>query len=156
MLTSPKTDEETRAFFARTTASGSRTASSRSSRREPCRASTRRPRAPRRAGLLLENPDGHGGVFAALVESGELDRLSEQGVEQLVYVQVDNVLAPVDDPELVGLALVERTDVVTKVLEKTHPDERVGHLVTDGTRDRVVEYTEPRPSRRARAPTPAS
>ena len=29
-------------------------------------------------GVLLENPDGHGGVFAALVESGELDRLSEQ------------------------------------------------------------------------------
>jgi UDP-N-acetylglucosamine/UDP-N-acetylgalactosamine diphosphorylase len=93
-------------------------------------------------GVLLENPDGHGGVFTALVDGGELERLREQGVEQLVYIQVDNVLAPVDDPVLVGLAVVENADVVTKVLEKTHPDERVGHLVTDGARDRVIEYTE--------------
>jgi UDP-N-acetylglucosamine/UDP-N-acetylgalactosamine diphosphorylase len=59
-----------------------------------------------------------------------------------VYIQVDNILAPVDDAELVGLALAERADVVTKLLEKAHPDERVGHLVTQGDRDRVVEYTE--------------
>jgi UDP-N-acetylglucosamine/UDP-N-acetylgalactosamine diphosphorylase len=94
-------------------------------------------------GVLLENPDGHGGAFTALVESGELDGLRERGVEQIVYLQVDNVLAPVDDPVLVGLALVEDADVVTKVLEKTDPDERVGHLVTEGGgRDRIVEYTE--------------
>lgn len=94
-------------------------------------------------GVLLENPDGHGGAFTALVESGELAGLREGGVEQIVYLQVDNVLAPVDDPVLVGLALLEDADVVTKVLEKTDPDERVGHLVTEGgARDRVVEYTE--------------
>jgi UDP-N-acetylglucosamine/UDP-N-acetylgalactosamine diphosphorylase len=94
-------------------------------------------------GVLLENPDGHGGTFTALIESGELARLRERGVEQIVYLQVDNVLAPVDDPVLVGLALVESADVVTKVLEKSGPDERVGHLVTEGGgRDRVVEYTE--------------
>jgi UDP-N-acetylglucosamine/UDP-N-acetylgalactosamine diphosphorylase len=103
-------------------------------------------------GVLLENPDGHGGAFTALIESGELDRLREAGVEQIVYLQVDNVLAPVDDPILVGLALVEGADVVTKVLEKTHPDERVGHLVTEGARDRVVEYTELTPDQ-ARART---
>lgn len=94
-------------------------------------------------GVLLENPDGHGGAFTALIESGELAGLRERGVEQIVYLQVDNVLAPVDDPVLVGLALVASADVVTKVLEKTDPDERVGHLVTEGGgRDRVVEYTE--------------
>ena len=93
-------------------------------------------------GVLLENPDGHGGAFTALVRSGELDRLRERGIEQLVYLQVDNVLAPVDDPVLVGLTRLEEADVVTKVLEKTHPDEPVGHLVTDGSCDRVVEYTE--------------
>ena len=93
-------------------------------------------------GVLLESPDGHGGVFTALVDSGELERLHEQGIEQLVYIQVDNILAPVDDPVLVGLAAVESADVVTKVLEKSHPDERVGHLVADGSRDRLIEYTE--------------
>jgi UDP-N-acetylglucosamine/UDP-N-acetylgalactosamine diphosphorylase len=93
-------------------------------------------------GVLLENPDGHGGVFDAVVRSGNLERLGAEGVEHVVYVQVDNVLAPVDDPLLVGLAVAERTDVVTKVLPKAHPDEKVGHLVTVGGRDRIVEYTE--------------
>ncbi len=93
-------------------------------------------------GVLLENPDGHGGVFEALVRSGELERLRREHVEHLVYIQVDNVLAPVDDPRLVGLAALEGTDVVTKVLEKAHPDEKVGHLVRAGGRDRIVEYTE--------------
>jgi UDP-N-acetylglucosamine/UDP-N-acetylgalactosamine diphosphorylase len=93
-------------------------------------------------GLLLENPDGHGGVFTALVASGNLERLRAEGVEHLVYLQVDNVLAPIDDPLLVGLAADERADVVTKVLEKAHPDEKVGHLVRVGDRDRIVEYTE--------------
>ena len=93
-------------------------------------------------GRLLENPDGHGGVFEALLRSGELERLRRERVEHLVYIQVDNVLAPVDDPRLVGLAALEGTDVVTKVLEKASPDEKVGHLVRAGGRDRIVEYTE--------------
>jgi UDP-N-acetylglucosamine/UDP-N-acetylgalactosamine diphosphorylase len=93
-------------------------------------------------GRLLESPDGHGGSFTALVGSGELDQLHEAGITHLVYLQVDNVLAPVDDAALVGLAAAEQSDVVTKVLEKAHPDERVGHLVRVGDRDRIVEYTE--------------
>ena len=104
-------------------------------------------------GRLLENPDGHGGAFSALVASGNLERLRAEGVAQVVYLQVDNVLAPVDDARLVGLAVVERADVVTKVLEKSHPDEKVGHLVRVRGRDRVVEYTELSPEEtRARHP----
>ena len=93
-------------------------------------------------GRLLENPDGHGGCFTALVKSGQLARLVADGVRQIVYIQVDNILAPVDDPLLVGAAAVEGSDVVTKVLEKAHPDEKVGHLVKVGGRDVIVEYTE--------------
>ena len=93
-------------------------------------------------GRLLENPDGHGGAYAGLGVSGELDRLSSERIERLVYLQVDNILAPVDDPVLVGVAEVERADVVTKVIDKAHPDEKLGHLVRSGGRDRIVEYTE--------------
>ncbi|MCS6969980.1 MAG: UTP--glucose-1-phosphate uridylyltransferase [Planctomycetota bacterium] len=93
-------------------------------------------------GQLLENPDGHGGCHTALVASGELARLIREGIRYLVYIQVDNILAPVDDPLLVGLTAAEGADVVTKVLEKAHPDEKLGHLVRVGERDRIVEYTE--------------
>jgi UDP-N-acetylglucosamine/UDP-N-acetylgalactosamine diphosphorylase len=40
---------------------------------------------------------------------------------------------------------VEQTDVITKVLEKVHPDEKVGHLVRIGNADRIIEYTEVTP-----------
>jgi UDP-N-acetylglucosamine/UDP-N-acetylgalactosamine diphosphorylase len=93
-------------------------------------------------GRLLENPDGHGGCFTALVASGALARLDAEGIAQLVSIQVDNLLAPVDDPLLVGLAEAEAADAVTKVLGKAHPDEKVGHLVRVDGRDRIVEYTE--------------
>jgi UDP-N-acetylglucosamine/UDP-N-acetylgalactosamine diphosphorylase len=93
-------------------------------------------------GRLLENPDGHGGCFTALVGSGNLARLGAEGVRQIVYIQVDNILVPVDDPLLVGVAECEGAEVVTKVLEKAHPDEKVGHLVRLGNRDVIVEYTE--------------
>jgi UDP-N-acetylglucosamine/UDP-N-acetylgalactosamine diphosphorylase len=93
-------------------------------------------------GKLLENPDGHGGCFTALVKSGHLARLKEEGVTHLAYIQVDNIIVPVDDPFLIGLATVEQADVITKVLEKANPDEKVGHLVRLGNHDVIIEYTE--------------
>lgn len=154
VLTSPATDAETRAFFEQNGRFGLAADQLRvfAQGTVPSVDLEGRPllAAP---GTPLESPDGHGGVFSALVRSGELERLRAGGIEQLVYVQVDNVLAPVDDPELVGFAVSERADVVTKVLEKAHPDERVGHLVRLAGRDRVVEYTELSPEQtRALAP----
>ena len=143
VMTSPATDEATRAFFERHGDFGLTPGQVRLFVQGTVPSLDRQGRALlAEPGILLENPDGHGGVFAALAGSGNLDRLRAEGVTQLVYLQVDNVLAPVDDPLLVGLAVTERVDVVTKVLEKSHPDEKVGHLVRVGERDRVVEYTE--------------
>jgi UDP-N-acetylglucosamine/UDP-N-acetylgalactosamine diphosphorylase len=97
-------------------------------------------------GKLLENPDGHGGCFTALVNSGNLQRLVAGGIRHLIYIQVDNILGAVDDVALIGLAERDHTDVITKVLEKAHPDEKVGHLVSvssaEKKSDHMVEYTE--------------
>lgn len=143
VLTSPATDEPTRTFFAEHDDFGLARGQARFFTQGTVPSLDREGRALlERPGVLLENPDGHGGVFEALVRSGELERVAAEGAEHLVYIQVDNVLAPVDDATLVGLAAVERADVVTKVLEKSHPDEKVGHLVRVGGRDRIVEYTE--------------
>lgn len=143
VMTSPATDVPTRAFFARHAGFGLADGQLSFFVQGTVPSLDRSGKALlARPGVLLENPDGHGGAFTALVRSGELERLRAAGVELLVYIQVDNILAPVDDPELVGLAVVERADVVTKVLEKAHADEKLGHLVSAGGRDRVVEYTE--------------
>jgi UDP-N-acetylglucosamine/UDP-N-acetylgalactosamine diphosphorylase len=152
VMTSPATDAETRAFFGDRGDFGLAPGQLTFFCQGTVPSLDRQGRALLEApGRLLENPDGHGGAFSALVASGELDRLVEGGVSTLVYLQVDNVLAPVDDPLLVGLAAVERADVVTKVLEKAHPEEKVGALVRVGGRDRIVEYTELTPEDMRRA-----
>ena len=153
VMTSPATDAETRDFFAAHAFFGLRPGQVHFFVQGTVPSVDRDGRGLLEApGKLLENPDGHGGAFTALVESGNLERLRGEGVTHLLYIQVDNVLAPVDDPLLVGLAREERADVVSKVIEKAHPDEKVGHLVNVGGRDRIIEYTELSPEQtRARA-----
>jgi UDP-N-acetylglucosamine/UDP-N-acetylgalactosamine diphosphorylase len=146
VMTSPMTDSETREFFQAHGWFGLAEDQLRFFSQGTVPSLDQQGRALLAApGQLLENPDGHGGCFTALVKSGNLARLRDEGIEQIVYIQVDNILAPVDDPLLVGLATVERADVITKVLEKANPDEKVGHLVRVGGADRIIEYTEVTP-----------
>lgn len=154
VMTSPATDAETRAFFAANAGFGLVAGQLRIFSQGTVPSLDAQGRALLTApGCLLENPDGHGGCFQALLRSGELMRLRAEGVRRIVYIQVDNVLAPVDDPVLVGLAERENADVVTKVLAKRDPDEKVGHLVRIADRDRIVEYTELSPEQtRLRGP----
>lgn len=145
VMTSPMTDTETRAFFSEHKLFGLDHDQVRFFSQGTVPSLDKDGRALLAApGALLENPDGHGGCFTALVKSGNLQRLADEGVTQIIYIQVDNILVPVDDPVLLGLATLERTDVITKVLEKAHPDEKVGHLVRVGNpgSDLIVEYTE--------------
>jgi UDP-N-acetylglucosamine/UDP-N-acetylgalactosamine diphosphorylase len=143
VMTSPATDAETRQFFAAHGDFGLAAGQARFFSQGTVPSIALDGKALLAApGRLLENPDGHGGCHTALVDSGNLARLSKEGVRQIVYIQVDNILAPVDDALLVGLAEVEKADVVSKVLEKAHPDEKLGHLVKVAGRDRIVEYTE--------------
>jgi UDP-N-acetylglucosamine/UDP-N-acetylgalactosamine diphosphorylase len=154
VMTSPMTDAETREFFAAHDSFGLAQGQLRPFVQGTVPSLDRTGRALlEEPGILLESPDGHGGSFTALAASGELDRLRREGVSEIVYIQVDNVFARVDDPVLVGLAVSERADVVSKVLAKRDPDEKVGHLVRIGGRDRIVEYTELSPEQvRTRAP----
>ena len=146
IMTSPMTDEESRDFFAVHSNFGLSDDQVRFFSQGTVPSLDQDGKGLLKApGHLLENPDGHGGCFTALVASGQLARLKDEGVTQLIYIQVDNILAPVDDAVLVGLAETEQTDIITKVLEKAHPDEKVGHLVKIGDRDRIVEYTEVTP-----------
>ncbi len=89
---------------------------------------------------LMCNPDGHGGCFTALVREGLLERLKRDGYKHLVYLQVDNILGPVFDPDLIGYAIQESADVITKVVEKTKPEEKVGLLVRRDGKDQILEY----------------
>jgi UDP-N-acetylglucosamine/UDP-N-acetylgalactosamine diphosphorylase len=146
VMTSPMTDVETREFFAVNGYFGLAANQVRFFSQGTVPSLDQNGRALLAGpGKLLENPDGHGGCFTALVKSGNLARLASEGIAHIVYIQVDNILVPVDDVDLVGLAVLEKTDVITKVLEKANPDEKVGHLVKVDGSDRMVEYTEVTP-----------
>jgi UDP-N-acetylglucosamine/UDP-N-acetylgalactosamine diphosphorylase len=143
VMTSPMTDAETREFFAAHGYFGLDPEQARFFSQGTVPSLDQQGRALlAEAGRLLENPDGHGGCFTALVKSGQLERLAREGIEHIAYIQVDNIIVPVDDPLMIGLAVAERADVITKVLEKANPDEKVGHLVRVGSHDAIIEYTE--------------
>lgn len=91
---------------------------------------------------LLQNPDGHGGCYTALVKHGVLEHMRAHGVKYFMYGQIDNLLVPFDDPERVGLMVAENADVVIKTLSLRDPKEKQGRLVTVDGKTQVIEYID--------------
>ncbi len=93
---------------------------------------------------IFMNPDGHGGVIAALKSSGALEEMASRGVEQLAYVQVDNPLVKVVDPTFLGLHCSDQSsgEVSSKCVLKSDPDERVGVFCNRGEATSIIEYSD--------------
>ena len=94
---------------------------------------------------IASNPDGHGGSFRALVESGATADMRARGIEQVSYFQVDNPLAHIIDPVFLGLhvgAADSSGEMSSKMIPKRDPDEPVGvFCLLDGTLD-MIEYSD--------------
>jgi len=107
---------------------------------------------PTRRSLLLAapdevatNPDGHGGAFRALAQSGALDDMRARGVEHISYFQVDNPLARIVDPAFLGLHTdpdASSAEMSSKMLPKRDPDEKVGVFCQAAGRVRMIEYSD--------------
>lgn len=140
VMTSEDTDAATRASFAAAGSFGLEVHFVRQ-RSLPCLDFAGRPihSAPDR---FAAAPDGHGGMLAALAESGLLDALAARGIRVLAYQQVDNPLAPTADPLLLGCVGRGAAEVATKVLRKLGPGEHLGTVGLREGRTHVVEYTE--------------
>lgn len=104
-------------------------------------------------GRISQGPNGNGGCFLALKESGALDDMKRRGVEWVFFYSVDNALVKVCDPHFVGFAIGSGLPAASKAVVKAGPDEKVGVLCTKGGRPSVVEYSEMTPEMlAARAP----
>jgi UDP-N-acetylglucosamine/UDP-N-acetylgalactosamine diphosphorylase len=88
------------------------------------------------------SPDGHGGSINALAQSGALDDMKNRGVEILSYWQVDNPLINIFDSLFIGLHTLHKSEMSSKAVIKTIPDERVGNFCLSDGRVTVIEYTE--------------
>ena len=91
---------------------------------------------------LALSPDGHGGMPAALRASGALDDTRRRGLDHLFYMQVDNPLVVVCDPEFVGYHLLAESELSTQVVAKTTPRDRVGNVVSADGQVRIIEYSD--------------
>src|SRR5262249_23868118 len=108
------------------------------------------PAIDRRSGRLLLaekhelalNPDGHGGILAALDRARLLEDLRRRGIDYVYYHQVDNPLARVCDPAFLGFHAERGSEVSSKVVAKLTPEERMGIVVDVDGRTQIIEYSD--------------
>lgn len=93
-------------------------------------------------------PDGNGGVYKALLESGVIEDMRKRGIEHIHMYCVDNSLVKVADPVFIGFSASRGLDVATKVVRKRSPDESVGIIASREGRPSVIEYSEIAPELR--------
>jgi UDP-N-acetylglucosamine/UDP-N-acetylgalactosamine diphosphorylase len=93
-------------------------------------------------GRLFTSPNGHGGTLLALADKGLLDRLHQRGVHHLFYFQVDNPLVKVADPVFLGHHLAARSEVSSKIIPKESATDKLGNLVLVNGRCAMIEYSD--------------
>lgn len=91
---------------------------------------------------VFKNPNGHGGALAALRDSGALSEMQRRGIDRIFYFQVDNLMINICDPVFLGFHELAQSQMSSKVLKKTGPDEKVGNLLVYKGRERVIEYSD--------------
>ncbi len=93
-------------------------------------------------GGLVKHPGGHGGALDALRAGGLLEEMGRRGIEELFYFQIDNPLIRVPDPEFAGFHRLAGSQMSTKVVSKTGPEEKLGVPGLSAGRPRIIEYSE--------------
>jgi UDP-N-acetylglucosamine/UDP-N-acetylgalactosamine diphosphorylase len=144
VMTSPATDEETRTYFKQNGNLGLR----QEDLHFFCQGTM--PAVDLATGKLLmeaphqlfASPDGHGGMLAALANSGTLKHLRDRGVEALYYFQVDNPLVKIADPTFLGVHSEQRAEISIKIVPKEDPLDKMGNLVLIDGRCSIIEYSD--------------
>jgi len=93
-------------------------------------------------GLVKLAANGHGGIFEALVKNNMTDKMKELGVEWVFIGGVDNCLAKMVDPVLMGMAIEKNINAAGKSVVKANPQEKVGVFCKRNGKPSVVEYSE--------------
>lgn len=93
-------------------------------------------------GLVKQAADGHGGIYESLVKSGMTQKMREMGIQWLFIGGVDNCLAKMVDPVLMGIAIDKEVAIACKSVVKASPQEKVGVFCKRNGKPSVVEYSE--------------
>lgn len=143
IMTSPDNDEETRDYFQQNDYFGLNPSQVSFFVQETL------PLLDANGHLFLRTPsqissgaDGNGNTLFYFAQSGILDKWIQQGIEYVLINLVDNPLADPFDAELVGFHHQQKSEITLKCTEKILPEEKVGVLIKQHDRCRVVEYSE--------------
>ncbi|OMH78898.1 UDP-N-acetylhexosamine pyrophosphorylase [Zancudomyces culisetae] len=93
-------------------------------------------------GKISTAPDGNGGIYSGLLESGILDELKRRGVTYVHAYCVDNILVRVADPRFVGYSALKKAQTGALVVAKSSWDEKVGVICKKQKKYAVLEYSE--------------
>ena len=93
-------------------------------------------------GHVFMSPDGHGGLLAALKNSGALADMKKRGVKSVFFFQVDNPLVEIADEAFIGYHVQSKSEYSLKLCAKRDPFEKVGMPMKFGNVCKMVEYTE--------------
>ena len=77
-------------------------------------------------GGIKEAANGHGGTLQSMQRSNVIAEMKEKGVEWVFISGVDNILANLVDPLLIGMAISNKVYSAVKSVEKIDPIEKVG------------------------------
>lgn len=91
---------------------------------------------------LALSPDGHGGLVEALQKSGILKLAAQRGIEYFYYAQIDNPLAKICQPDLLGYHLLSSSQMTTQAVQKRFAEEKVGNVVSIDGRVQIIEYSD--------------
>ncbi|KYQ99819.1 UDP-N-acetylglucosamine pyrophosphorylase [Tieghemostelium lacteum] len=88
------------------------------------------------------SPNGNGGLFQALRDSGALNDMKTKGITHITQYCVDNILIKMADPVFVGYMYDQGADCAAKVVSKVDPEEPVGVMALQNGKPFVLEYSE--------------
>ena len=88
------------------------------------------------------HPDGHGGVFDAIHNSGLIGTLKALGIDTISYFQVDNPLVQLLDAGFIGLHSLKKSEMSSKVVAKRCFEEKVGVFVKKNNALKILEYID--------------
>ena len=87
-------------------------------------------------------PDGNGGIYPSLKNSGMLEDMSKRGIKYLHVFSIDNALTRPADPVFMGYCISKEADCGNKVVWKADAHEKVGVIAEKGGKSCVVEYSD--------------
>ncbi len=80
--------------------------------------------------------------MTALAKSGCLADAKSRGIKLFFYAQIDNPLAEICDPVLIGYHILAKSELTTQVVKKRFAKEKVGNVVSVDSKVQIIEYSD--------------